>query len=147
MERKIKNISAKRIFCCTYESCSQFTLNWETRIDRGCVESIEKEGLNTKASTTDKHVQTWSYMKKCRPDIKRQFHIWHVSRDIKKKLQNVSKKSDLSVQELITFRIVALPAKETPSIWKRNVSVFYITLSTHMLGKVLLFTNCVRTRR
>ena len=54
---------------------------------------IEKEGINIGTISTDRHVQIRAYLKKVRPDIRHQFDVWHMSKNIKKKL---SKKSQIS---------------------------------------------------
>ena len=57
------------------------------------LDGIEKEGINIGTISTDRHVQVRAYLKKVRPDIRHQFDVWHVSKNIKKKL---SKKSQIS---------------------------------------------------
>ena len=50
------------------------------------LQSMEERNLTINLLTTDRHRQVRSYMKKEKPDINHQFDIWHVSKNIKKKL-------------------------------------------------------------
>ena len=55
------------------------------RIDR-------RGGLKIESLTTDRHIQIRAYMKNQRDDIKHQFDIWHVGKNVKKKLVKLAKK-------------------------------------------------------
>ena len=53
-----------------------------------------EEGLEIASLTTDRHMQIKKYMREECPEIKHQVDVWHVSKNIKKKLAAVSKKKD-----------------------------------------------------
>ena len=55
---------------------------------------IETKGVSISKITTDRHIQIRAYLKHVRPDIRHSFDVWHVSKNIKKKL---TKKSQTTV--------------------------------------------------
>ena len=56
-----------------------------------CLDSLQEEGVKIRSLTTDRHIQIHPYMKNNRNDIKHQFDIWHVGKNIKKKLAKKAK--------------------------------------------------------
>ena len=60
-----------------------------------CIEALEHDNVTIGTIATDRHIQIWAYMKKhFRSDISHQFDIWHVGKNIKKKLTTKSLKKD-----------------------------------------------------
>ena len=57
-----------------------------------CLNELEDFGVNVDSLTTDRHKQVRAYFRKERPDILHQFDIWHVSKNIKKKLVEKARK-------------------------------------------------------
>ena len=52
-------------------------------------ERIERTyGFKIRSVTTDHHIQMRAFLEKVRPDIIHQFDVWHVSKNIKKKLSH-----------------------------------------------------------
>ena len=58
------------------------------------IDSLQKMGLTIDSLTTDRHVQIKSYMSKEQIDIKHQFDVWHVTKNIKKKIVKKAQKKD-----------------------------------------------------
>ena len=56
------------------------------------LERIENNGVKINSLTTDRHKQLRSFIRKERKDIKHQFDVWHVGKNIKKKLLKLAKK-------------------------------------------------------
>lgn len=57
------------------------------------LDSITLAGLKAEQITTDRHVQIKKYMREEQPKINHQFDVWHVCKNIKKKLSSAAKKS------------------------------------------------------
>ena len=53
---------------------------------------MEARDTNTKQVTTDRHVQIKKIMREERPNISHEFGIWHVSKNIRKRLSKPAKK-------------------------------------------------------
>ena len=53
---------------------------------------IKTKGIRIDQLTTDRHTQIKKYMRECEPTINHQFDIWHVCKNVKKKLAAASKK-------------------------------------------------------
>ena len=51
------------------------------------MEKFRKKEISVSSLTTDRHEQIRSYMKKEHPQIKYQFDVWHVAKNIKKKIE------------------------------------------------------------
>ena len=58
---------------------------------------MEARDINIKQITTDRHVQIKKFMREERPNISHQFDIWHVCKNIRKKLSKVAKKKSTSI--------------------------------------------------
>ena len=58
---------------------------------------MEARDINIKQITTDRHVQIKIFMREERPNISHQFDIWHVCKNIRKKLSKVAKKKSTSI--------------------------------------------------
>ena len=58
------------------------------------LEKMNAFNLPIRSLTTDRHTQIRCFMKNEKPDILHQFDVWHVGKNIKKKLASVSKKKD-----------------------------------------------------
>ena len=58
------------------------------------LEKMNTSNLSIRSLTTDRHTQICCFMKNEKPDIIHQFDVWHVGKNIKKKLATVSKKKD-----------------------------------------------------
>ena len=58
---------------------------------------IDKKQIQVTQITTDRHIQIKKYMREERPDICHQFDVWHVSKNIKQKILNASKKKSCSI--------------------------------------------------
>ena len=56
------------------------------------LESFNEKCVEITSLTTDRHIQVRCYMKKECPEIKHQFDVWHVGKNIKKKLAKAAKK-------------------------------------------------------
>ena len=56
------------------------------------VDRLQKYGIKIGSITTDRHKQIWSYMRKFLEPILHQFDVWHVGKNIKKKLKKLAKK-------------------------------------------------------
>ena len=63
--------------------------------------TVRDSGISMDQITTDRHVQIKKYMREEEPDICHQFDVWHVSKNIKKKLLAASKKK--SCEDLHTW--------------------------------------------
>ena len=55
------------------------------------MEKFCKKEISISSLTTDTHVQIRSYMKKEHPQIKHQFDVWHVAKNVKKKIVTLIK--------------------------------------------------------
>ena len=55
------------------------------------IEKFRKKEISISSLITDRHVQIRSYMKKEHPQIKHQFDVWHVAKNIKKKIVKKAK--------------------------------------------------------
>ena len=55
--------------------------------------SLESRNITVSSLTTDQHKQVRAYMKKEKPNINHQFDIWHIGKNIKKKLVAEAKNS------------------------------------------------------
>ena len=53
---------------------------------------LDENGISMASLTTDRHKQVRKYMREERKDVTHQFDIWHVSKNIKKKLSKFAKK-------------------------------------------------------
>ena len=60
----------------------------------------EARDIKTKQITTDRHVQIKKYMRNERPNTSHQFDIWHVCKNIRKKLSKAAKKNSTSIQQM-----------------------------------------------
>ena len=57
---------------------------------------LEESGLQCRVLTTDRHPQIVSLMKKVNPHINHQFDVWHLAKNISKKLREKAKKKTCS---------------------------------------------------
>lgn len=53
---------------------------------------LDENAINVNSLTTDRHKQVRKYIREERKDIEHQFDVWHMSKNIKKKLTKVAKK-------------------------------------------------------
>ena len=58
---------------------------------------IEARDVNIKQITKDRHVQIKKFMREEHPNINHQFDIWHVCKNIHKKLSKAAKKKSSSI--------------------------------------------------
>ena len=58
---------------------------------------MEARDINIKQITTDRHVQIKKFMKEECPNISHQFDIWHVCKNILKKLSKTAKKKSTNI--------------------------------------------------
>lgn len=60
------------------------------------LQRLDNNGLSINGITTDRHKQVRAFLRKERPDIEHQFDIWHVGKNIKKKLVKAAKRKECS---------------------------------------------------
>ena len=60
------------------------------------LERLDENGISVTSLTTDRHKQVRKFLRKERKDIRHQFDIWHVSKNLKKKLTKIAKKKSWS---------------------------------------------------
>ena len=63
--------------------------NW---MDKKVVERLQDFGIKIGSITTDRHKQIRAYMRKFLKHILQQFDVWHVGKNIKKKVAKLAKK-------------------------------------------------------
>ena len=65
----------------------------------GCtrtLEDLKNEGIEIATIATDRHVQIRKYLKDEHPNINHQFDVWHLAKNVRKKLTAVANKKDTS---------------------------------------------------
>ena len=63
----------------------------------GCkrtMEDLKRDGLEIQTIATDRHVQIRKYLKDEHPNINHQFDVWHLTKNVRKKLTAVANKKD-----------------------------------------------------
>ena len=61
---------------------------------KAVLKRLEEFGMSILSLTTDRHKQVRKFMRTLKKYIKHQFDVWHMGRNIKKKLTNAAKKKD-----------------------------------------------------
>ena len=64
---------------------------------KNCIEDLENQQKKINTITTDRHPQIKLYVTKERKDVDLQFDIWHVGKNIKKKLSKKAKRKDCAI--------------------------------------------------
>ena len=114
---------------------------------------LDDQKIPISSLTTDRHKQVRSFMKKILKDIDHQFDVWHIGRNIKKKLLKIAKKKacvDLQpwIKSIINhFWWCCASCEGDAEVLKENwISILYHIVDKHRwkVGKV--FKKCKHPR-
>ena len=114
-----------------------------------CIESIEGTGLKIESLTADHHIRIRAYVKNQRDNIKHQFNIWHVGKNIKKKLVRLAKRKgchDLNewIKSVINqfWWCCANCNKDHTPLGEKWVSILYHIRDKHRWEDATVYKKC-----
>ena len=120
---------------------------------KNCLQSLENQGMSVASLTTDRHQQMKAYMKNEKSNINHQFDIWHVSKNIKKKLVLLAKKkgaSDLNgwMKSIINhFWWSCATCNKDPYILREKwLSILYHIRNIHRWEDATIYKRCAHAK-
>ena len=110
---------------------------------------LVKNNINVTSLTTDRHIQVRSYMQKEKSDINHQFDVWHVGKNIKKKLTKCGKLRGCGelnqwIKAVINhfWWCCASCKGNADELREKWVSILYHITDTHQWEDCTIFKKC-----